>query len=194
MAALTLFPLQYQRQDSVPIDVDQVFATTAARTAYLTSPRRYAGQVVVDTQDSTAYFLNAARNAWIPISGPVRYDASTDSIVYTSTVSGGDLGVAEPKIINTSSNYVASLTDSGAMIRMTSASPLTFTIMNDATVSFRLGTTFIVSRSGTGSVTLVAGSGVTINSPNTLAIAKQHGKVTITRVAANTWDTEGNLT
>lgn len=75
MAALTLFPLQYQRQDSVPVDIDQVFATTADRLTYLTSPRRYAGQIVTDLETEGLYFLNAARNAWITIvSGRVPYD------------------------------------------------------------------------------------------------------------------------
>ena len=53
MAALTLFPLQFKRQDSVPVDIDTTFATTAERIAYLTSPRRYAGIVVVDIELNT---------------------------------------------------------------------------------------------------------------------------------------------
>lgn len=65
MAALTLFPLQYKRQDAVPVDLDTTFATTADRMAYLTSPRRYAGQIVGDTEDDKTYQLNSARNAWI---------------------------------------------------------------------------------------------------------------------------------
>lgn len=67
MAALTLFPLQYKRQDSVPVDIDMVFATTAERTAYLTSPRRYAGMLVSDLEEEKAYLLNTARDAWIAI-------------------------------------------------------------------------------------------------------------------------------
>lgn len=67
MAALTLFPLQYKRQDSVPIDIDMVFSTTADRVAYLTSARRYAGMLVTDLEEDTAYLLNSARDAWIPI-------------------------------------------------------------------------------------------------------------------------------
>lgn len=69
MAALTLFPLQYKRQDSVPLDIDMTFSSTAARTAYLTSPRRYAGMLVVDLQEDKAYLLNSTRTAWVPIGG-----------------------------------------------------------------------------------------------------------------------------
>ena len=65
MSALTLFPLQFKRQDSVPIDIDQTFLTSADRTAYLTSPRRFAGQVVSDLETNQAFFLNSGKNAWI---------------------------------------------------------------------------------------------------------------------------------
>jgi hypothetical protein len=62
--SVTLFPLQYQRQSAVPVDVDSVFLTTAARTAYLTSPRRYAGQVASDLEAEKVFMLNAAMDAW----------------------------------------------------------------------------------------------------------------------------------
>ncbi len=67
MAALTLFPLQFKRQDSVPIDIDVTFATTAERVAYLSSPRRYAGQIVADLEEEKFYGLNAAKTAWIEL-------------------------------------------------------------------------------------------------------------------------------
>ena len=60
-------PIQYIREFATSLDFDVVFTTTANRTAYLTSARRYAGMVVVDLQEEIAYFLNAARTAWIPI-------------------------------------------------------------------------------------------------------------------------------
>lgn len=69
MAQLTLFPLQYQRQDAVPIDIDMVFATTALRNSYLTSPRRHAGQIVADLELEKCYVLNTAKDTWLPI-GP----------------------------------------------------------------------------------------------------------------------------
>lgn len=62
-------PIEYQRQQAQPIDVDTVFSTTAARTAYLTNPRRYAGMIVGDTQAGSAYMLNAARSAWVNLAG-----------------------------------------------------------------------------------------------------------------------------
>ena len=57
-------PLQYLRQYSGPLDPDSVFQTTAARNAYLTSPRRYAGQIVYDVEAGSHFALNAAASAW----------------------------------------------------------------------------------------------------------------------------------
>jgi hypothetical protein len=71
MAQETLFPLYYKRQDPVPVDKDSVFATTAAMTAYLTDPVRYAGQIVGNNETGLAYMLNAARTAFFPI-GPIK--------------------------------------------------------------------------------------------------------------------------
>jgi hypothetical protein len=45
-------PQQSTRQFAGPLDKDSVFTTTAARTAYLTSPRRYAGQIWFNTTTS----------------------------------------------------------------------------------------------------------------------------------------------
>lgn len=71
MTIPTLLPIQYQRQNAEPIDVDSVFQTTAERIDYLTNPRRYAGQIVADLEDDTVYVLNSAANAWINVSGGI---------------------------------------------------------------------------------------------------------------------------
>lgn len=64
MATILPFPLQYQRQQALPIDVDQQFETTAARVAYLSSPRRYAGMQVYDIEADATYMLNGTKDAW----------------------------------------------------------------------------------------------------------------------------------
>ena len=81
------------------------------------------------------------------------------------------------------------------MFRMNSGIALTFTLPPESTTNFRPGTTFIVGQSGTGGVTLVAGAGVTVNSPRTLGLAGQHAKCTVIKTdISNTWDAEGDLT
>lgn len=67
---LTPNPLKFIRQFADAPYVDMVFATTADRLTYLTSPRRYPGMVASDLElDSTVFVLNAAGNTWNPISG-----------------------------------------------------------------------------------------------------------------------------
>jgi hypothetical protein len=188
MAALTLFPLQFKRQDSVAIDIDQIFATTAERTAYLTSPRRYAGMVVTDLELEQVFFLNTARDAWIPIegtgpTGPAGPAGPT-----------GPAGTFPTLAINNYTNSITlGLVDINAMARMNVAGPNTVTIPPDADVAFAIGDTSIISQVGDGVTSLLAGSGVTINTPLTLTLGMKFGKVTITKVAANEWDVEGNL-
>lgn len=55
------------------------------------------------------------------------------------------------------------------------------------------GGTIVIGKHGTGNVVFVAGPGVTINTPDTLTITKQHGKATLTKVGPNQWDIEGNI-
>lgn len=63
--ATILSPVQYLRQYAGPIDADSVFQTTAARLAYLTSPRRYPGQPCFDLQTGLGYYLNPGATAWV---------------------------------------------------------------------------------------------------------------------------------
>lgn len=86
MAQLTLFPLQYQRQDAVPIDIDQVFSTTSGRTTYLSSPRRYAGQIVSDLQSQQGYMLSADKTTWLPLTSTF----STSGITLDLVLSNGN--------------------------------------------------------------------------------------------------------
>ena len=64
-----LFPLQFERQYSGPIDVSQIFETTSERLLYLENPSRYAGQIVSDLQEEKVYQLNSASDSWIEIGG-----------------------------------------------------------------------------------------------------------------------------
>lgn len=103
----TLFPLQFKRQQAYPVDVDTVFYSTADRLAYLTSPRRHMGMVVVDAEENRAYLLNNARNAWIPIG--------------SSTLTVQEEGVAVGAQSTTTLNFIgaavtASTTDDGVTV------------------------------------------------------------------------------
>ena len=65
MATSIIFPLQFERQYSGPLDVHDVFETTADRLAYLSNPLRYAGQIVSDLEDERIYKLDSTLTKWV---------------------------------------------------------------------------------------------------------------------------------
>jgi hypothetical protein len=56
-----------------------------------------------------------------------------------------------------------------------------------------VGGSAIFTKTGTGNITFVPGSGVTINTPDGLTVDKLMGKATIIKVASNVWDVSGYL-
>lgn len=97
--------------------------------------------------------------------------------------------------------------DHNVLYRCNSATAVTLTVQPDsfwpstdtylgpqaATSPMPTGGTVLVGKRGIGNVVIVAGAGVTINTPDSLTISKQHGKITLIRVGPNEWDIEGNL-
>jgi len=83
-----------------------VFDTLANMATYLTSPRRYAGQVVSCNEDDGLYVLNAATDTWVSkgstgggdFSGPA---SSTDSAIVLFDGVGGKTGKDSAKTIVT---------------------------------------------------------------------------------------------
>lgn len=160
MAALTLFPLQYQRQDSAPIDIDSVFTTTAARLAYLTSPRRYAGQIVSDIELGEAFVLDATKTAWIPIgtgsSAPGAVESvngQTGNVVLTTDTVGegtANLYFTQQRVIDAFANIpLKTLVDVDDALTPTAGDLLVY----DGTI----WTALPISALGAGVVTSVAG-------------------------------------
>jgi hypothetical protein len=91
-------------------------------------------------------------------------------------------------------NYTLVLGDAGKSIDVTNASARTVTVPPNSSVAFPLGTVVEVARLGAGSVTLVAGGGVTINSRGSLlAVGNQYGAVSLRKIATDTWLLVGDL-
>jgi hypothetical protein len=79
------FPLQFKKQYAAPLDVDIVFDTTSARLSFLTSPIRYAGQIVSDLQTQKCYQLSTDTNTWIEIGGETSTFLNSASSNWQST-------------------------------------------------------------------------------------------------------------
>lgn len=98
------------------------------------------------------------------------------------------------KINTQTGSYTLALTDRGGKVRMNVASANTVTVPPNSAVAFPIGTQIIIRQVGTGQTTIVAGSGVTLNSGDGLKFSKQGTSAAIVQVAINEWDVAGGMT
>ena len=94
----------------------------------------------------------------------------------------------------TGASYTAVLTDDGKLITMSNASANTFTVPPNSSVAFGIGTQLNIAMLGAGQTSVVAGSGVTLNSAGTkLKLDAQYAVATCVKTDTNTWFVVGNL-
>jgi hypothetical protein len=91
-------------------------------------------------------------------------------------------------------SYTLVLTDMFKVIETTSSSSVSITVPPNSSVAFPVGTVVEIVQLGTGVVTVVQGSGVTINTPGTLVFRAQYSSVAIRKRASDTWVLAGDTT
>lgn len=101
--------------------------------------------------------------------------------------------LTEPVNEQTGTSYTLQLSDAFKMVAMNNGSANAVTVPTNADVPFPVGTRIDLSQDGTGQTSVVADTGVTIRTPETLKIRKRYGKATIIKRDADAWDLEGNL-
>ena len=90
--------------------------------------------------------------------------------------------------------YTAVLTDDGKIVTMSNASANNFTVPPNSSVAFGIGTQLNIAQLGAGQTTIVAGSGVTLNSAGAkLKLSAQYAVATCVKTDTNTWFVVGNL-
>lgn len=95
----------------------------------------------------------------------------------------------------TGTTYTLVLADAGKTIDLNNASSISMTVPPNSSVAFPVGTRIDLVQSGAGQVTVVAGSGVTINSKGSaLKLTGQWSGATLIQRSANTWVLVGDLT
>ena len=157
----------------------------------LSNPMTTVGDLIVGGTSGTPTRLALGTAGQVPtvVSG---------AVAWATPSGGGGGGGGAPTAIagvnNQIANYVLVLGDAGFLVRMNVASANTCTVPPNASVAFPLNTVVTVRQVGAGITTMVAGAGVTINSPSTLAIARQNGTVQLVQVATDTWDLIGDVT
>jgi hypothetical protein len=96
-------------------------------------------------------------------------------------------------------DYTLVKEDENDLILVNSAGAVTITIPDDATANIPSKRSFTVVQQGAGQVFVAPASGVTIyvepggsiTSPNKVSARRQYSKLTFTKIAANTWLSEG---
>lgn len=101
--------------------------------------------------------------------------------------------LTSPENAQTGTSYTLVLADAFKLVTMGNASANALTVPPNSSVAFPVGTRIDVGQDGAGQTTIVADSGVTIRTPETLLLRKQWGKATLIKRATDTWDLEGNL-
>jgi hypothetical protein len=99
-------------------------------------------------------------------------------------------------IANTqTSSYTLVLTDFGKCVVMNSSSPINLTIPPNSSVAFQVGTVIPWYGRGTGLVTFVAGSGVTIEKSSTTLVTRAQGAFGgVWKLLTDTWVLWGDVT
>lgn len=97
--------------------------------------------------------------------------------------------------VQTGTTYTAVLTDADDVITLNNASAITFTIPDNATVAFPVGTELELIQLGAGAVSIVISGTDTLNY-NTIytnSIKGQYSKVTLRKITSTSWILSGDL-
>jgi len=90
-------------------------------------------------------------------------------------------------------DYTLVLADAAKAVEMDKATANDLTIPPNSSVAFPVGTLIPICQVGAGQTTVVAGSGVTIDSPETLLLAGQWSTVWARKRATDSWVLSGDL-
>lgn len=93
-----------------------------------------------------------------------------------------------------SANYIFAIGDAGTIVESTASSAITFTVPPNSSVAFPLNTIIEAFQYGTGQITIVAGSGVTLISDSGLVHTRaQYATIGLRQRATNVWVLSGDL-
>lgn len=98
------------------------------------------------------------------------------------------------KISNKTDSYGLVASDlSGGYIRLNSATAVNLVVYTNAAQPMPIGTVITLRQVGAGQVTVVASSGVTIYSPETLKLRKAGSTAMLIKISADVWELSGDL-
>jgi hypothetical protein len=125
------------------------------------------------------------------------HNAISDSLSYL-TSSVGTLQQAVAGSVTPSGqqpgSYTLQSTDLGTVVEVTSGAAATVTVPPSTAAPFPVGALIWIARMGSGTVTIAAGTGVTLLSPGTtMQISAQYAECKLRQRALNIWVVTGSI-
>lgn len=149
-------------------------------------------KIAVRDNGSWVYLTPAAGwRVWVADDAKFAYFDGSDWADEASGGGGG--GGTEIAIADKTASHTLVLGDAGKYVRMNVGSGNDLTVPTNASVAFPVGTVIQIRQVGAGQTTVVAASGVTINSAETLKLRKQGSSAALIKVATDEWDLTGDL-
>lgn len=126
-------------------------------------------------------------------SAELRYGSATEA---NARLLIRSLAMSNIKVNDYSDDHILSLEDANAYVRMNKASAVNLTVPPQTDEEWEEGTQVVIRQVGAGALTLVEGSGVTLNvlDGKSLVASAQGASITLIRTAtADEWDVVGEL-
>lgn len=141
---------------------------------------------------------NSIVNADVSASAAIAYGKlSLSNSITTSDLATGAprAGFRSTQNAQTGTTYTLALSDLGALVELSNASPITLTVPLESSVAFAVGDRVDIVQTGAGQVTIAGAGGVTVNAyDGQLKLNGQWAAATLIKRATNTWLLIGNIT
>ncbi|MCB1116787.1 MAG: hypothetical protein KDK71_09990 [Chlamydiia bacterium] len=122
------------------------------------------------------------------------WDASGDRWVLSGATAAQVSAASRPAATTQAgTSYTVTSTDEGDLVQFSNSSAVTVTLPADSTEDLPEGFLCHLNQAGTGQLSVVGGSGVTVRYAYSLAARSQYSSLSVFKVAANTWLVIGDV-
>lgn len=109
-----------------------------------------------------------------------------------ATAANARINIGASSVNSISTGYILALTDAFNIVSATD--PLTITVPLNSSVAFPIGSQILITKTTTGTVSIAAASGVTINAAgNATQIASQYSIAVLVKVGTDSWIFGGDI-